>query len=143
MELIEGMSNTIDDFRDFFNPDKIKEYFFLSSAISKAYSILEPALESHGIEYILQIDDDLEIEGYKNELSQVVINLLNNAKDIPVEKSIDQATITVSVKNNKDNIYLSISDNGGGIPASVRPKVFDPYFTTKEEGKGTGIGLQM
>ena len=87
--------------------------------------------------------EDIEIEGYKNEFSQVLVNLLNNAKDILVEKDVCPAYIRIFVIQGDDKLVLKVCDNGGGIPDSQLEKIFDPYFSTKEEGKGTGIGLYM
>ncbi|MEA3372447.1 MAG: ATP-binding protein [Campylobacterota bacterium] len=143
MELIDGMSNTIDDFREFFNPNKRKERFLASEAIEQAYAIVESTFTYNDIEYELLIDADVSIEGFKNEFSQVVVNLLNNAKDILLEREKSPAKITLTVKNDKERTQVSVCDNGGGVPAEIMPKLFDPYFSTKEEGKGTGIGLYM
>lgn len=143
MILINGMSETIDDFREFFNPNKKKELFDVRKAIEGSLAILEPSFDSSSIQHHLVMFDEIKIEGYKNEFSQVIINLLNNAKDILIANSISPAYVKIFVIQGEDNLTVKICDNGGGIPDSVLPKVFDPYFTTKEEGKGTGIGLYM
>ena len=143
MDLIDGMSNTIDDFRYFFNPDKEKEYFQVCEAINKAYSIVEPLFKNSSISFKLNADCDIKIEGYKNEFSQVILNILNNAKDILIEKEIIDAKVVVSVEIDAGYTVISIGDNGGGITETNLSKVFEPYFTTKEESKGTGIGLYM
>lgn len=144
MNLINSMSSTIDDFRDFFNPKKEKTLFSIKEAIEKAYTIVESSFEQASIDFTLDMDDDkIGIEGYENEFSQVIVNLLNNAKDVLIEKQVSSANVTVRVSRDKNEINISVYDNGGGIPSSVAEKIFDPYFTTKEEGKGTGIGLYM
>ena len=144
MELIKGMSTTIDDFRDFFNPTKEEEIFLVVDGLDKAYAIIEATIESNSIKYNLCIEDNsIEIFGYINEFSQVVVNLFNNAKDILIEKQIKEGYIRVDVKSNSDEVIVSVTDNGGGIKESVMAKIFEPYFTTKEQGKGTGIGLYM
>lgn len=143
MKLINGMSKTIDDFREFFNPNKKKELFHIREAIESAHAIVESTFASHMIEYQLEMYEDIEIEGYKNEFSQVLINLLNNAKDILVEKDVCPAYIRIFVIQGDDKLVLKVCDNGGGIPEAALSKIFDPYFSTKEEGKGTGIGLYM
>jgi len=144
MSLIGKMSSTIDDFRDFFNPDKDKELFSLHTVIDETYLIVEETFKSNSIGFKLVVDDnEMSIYGYKNELSQVIINLLNNSKDVFLEEDIKQAKIDVSVKKDKNMFYIIVCDNGGGVPDDVINKIFDPYFTTKEYGKGTGIGLYM
>jgi len=143
MNLINSMSATIDDFRDFFNPNKEKENFSVNASIAKAYTIVESAFDNASIEYRLETDSDIEIYGYMNEFSQVMLNLLNNAKDALNEKNIASGHVVVRVKKYEDKIEVTVEDNAGGIPAEVADKIFDPYFTTKEEGKGTGIGLYM
>ncbi len=143
MDLINGMSGTINDFREFFNPNKTKEIFRVRDAIEKAHTIVESAFESHTIGFTLDISDEIEIEGYKNEFSQVIVNLLNNAKDVLVENSINPAYITVAAHRDQEGLSVQVYDNGGGIPDAVIEKIFDPYFSTKDEGKGTGIGLYM
>lgn len=143
MKLINGMSQTIDDFREFFNPNKKKELFCLREAIDNAHSILEATFSSYTIEFQVKMDDEIKIEGYKNEFSQVLVNLLNNAKDVLIEKKVSPAYINVSVIKADNNFILKVCDNGGGVQESQVEKIFDPYFTTKEEGKGTGIGLYM
>ena len=144
MNLINSMSSTINDFRDFFNPNKEKSDFSILDAVDKAYRIVESSFEHSSIEYRLEADDDnLSIKGYENEFSQVMLNLLNNAKDAIVENKIATGLVVVNIKKGVNNIDISIYDNAGGISEEVISKIFEPYFTTKEEGKGTGIGLYM
>ncbi|MFC2074263.1 PAS domain-containing protein [Campylobacterota bacterium] len=144
MSLINTMSSTINDFRDFFNPNKEKSVFSVAEAIDKAYKIVESSFENASIEYRLELDDnDINVEGYSNEFSQVMLNLLNNAKDALIENKVTSAQVIVAVKKDRDQINISVCDNAGGIPTQLITKIFDPYFTTKEEGKGTGIGLYM
>lgn len=143
MDLVHGMSDTIDDFRDFFNPHKELSQFSIVDAINKAHAILAPSLDIHSIEYIINAEEDIKVEGYSNEFSQVILNLLNNAKDALEENKPEQACITVTVAKEENRPVISICDNAGGISLEILSKVFNPYFTTKEEGKGTGIGLYM
>ncbi|MDD2369742.1 MAG: HAMP domain-containing sensor histidine kinase, partial [Sulfuricurvum sp.] len=85
----------------------------------------------------------LTLYGFPNEFSQVIINIINNAKDALNERSVNEKVIRVQGYESSDEIIIRISDNGGGISKSIIDKIFDPYFTTKKEGKGTGIGLYM
>ncbi len=144
MKIIESMSSTINDFRDFFNPNKEKTAFSIAEAVEKTFSIVESSFEHASIAYRVEMDDEnLKINGYSNEFSQVILNLLNNAKDALIGNNVADGFVHVKVTNDEDTTVISVCDNAGGIPAEVINRIFDPYFTTKEEGKGTGIGLYM
>ncbi len=144
MQLIDKMSHTIDDFRNFFNPYKQKEAFLILDAIESAYSIIELSMTQHNIQYKVEVlAQNIVLNSYRNELSQVIINLFTNAKDAFIERSIKDPLITLTIDKIEDKVILKICDNAGGIDDDVLPKIFDPYFTTKKEGKGTGIGLYM
>ena len=136
------LSDTIDDFRNFFRPDKEKQYFYLHEAVKNSLKILEVQLRIHEITVTIT-GDDMEIHGNKNELQQVVINLVNNAKDALMEQpDNDNRTITITGENLGSFCQFTVADNGGGIPQEHMNRLFTPYFTTKAE-KGTGIGLYM
>lgn len=137
-KVIKFMSDTIDDFRNFYRVDKTKEVFSVKNAIEKTLSIQKAQLFNNHIEVELR-GDDFEISGYKNEFQQVILNLINNAKDILLEKKIQNAKITIKLKDR----IIFIRDNGGGIAKEIINRIFEPYFTTKEQGKGTGMGLYM
>jgi len=143
MSIIYGMSETIDDFRDFFSPHKEKNNFLVKEAIDKAYHILEPNLQHLDIAYTSDIKEDYTVHSFSNEFSQVILNILTNAKDSLVSSKIENPSIFVSVVKEEKDLIISILDNGGGIPQEQIDKIYDPYFTTKEEGKGTGLGLYM
>ena len=137
-KVIKFMSDTIDDFRNFYRVEKKKEHFNVKDAVQRVLSIQKAQLVNNNIEVTL-IGEGFEIVGYKNEFQQVILNLLNNAKDILLQNKIKDAKITIELKNK--TIYLR--DNGGGIPLEIINRIFEPYFTTKEQGKGTGMGLYM
>jgi len=137
-KIIMFMSNTINDFRNFYRIDKTKELFDVKEAIEKTVFMQQAQLQNNNITIEIT-GDSFEVNGYKNEFQQVILNLINNAKDILLEKNISDAKITIKLKENS----VLISDNGGGIPSNVIDRIFEPYFTTKEEGKGTGMGLYM
>ena len=137
-KVIKFMSDTIDDFRNFYRVDKTKELFGVKDAIEKTLSIQKAQLLNNNIAVEL-IGDDFEISGYKNEFQQVILNLINNAKDILLEKKIQNAKITIELKER----MIFVRDNGGGVPEDIIKRIFEPYFTTKEQGKGTGMGLYM
>lgn len=145
ISLINKMSSTIDDFRDFFKPNKEKGDFDIKEAVDSTLELIDASLHNESIVMDISIPDNLIVYGYKNEFSQVILNLINNAKDVIVEKKKNEGRIKLhtSFSDNGNTLNLHICDNGGGIPENVLDQVFEPYFTTKEEGKGTGIGLYM
>jgi PAS domain S-box-containing protein len=140
-DLLEYMSKTIDDFRNFFNPNSIKEEFFIKESVENAIKIVKSTLDFYHIKLIVNIDETFKINGYKNEYSQAVMNIISNAKDVLIEKNIENPQIKIYLEKNKKTV-LSIEDNAGGINEDIIDKIFDPYFTTKYE-YGTGIGLYM
>lgn len=145
VSLINKMSSTIDDFRDFFKPNKEKSDFDIRESVNGTLELIDAALHNENIDLSIDIQDGLTVHGYKNEFSQVILNLINNSKDVLVEKKKDEGEIKIhsSLSQDRSTAYLHFSDNGGGIPETILDQVFEPYFTTKEEGKGTGIGLYM
>jgi len=142
--LTTNMSRTIDDFRSFFKPNKTKEKFLLNDSIEKALELIEPTFEHHEINLVKPESKSMTyIDGYKNEFSQALLNILNNSKDALLENKIKNAQIEINFYEENNFAIIEIKDNGLGIEESILNKIFDPYFTTKEEGKGTGIGLYM
>ncbi|MBU5613661.1 PAS domain-containing sensor histidine kinase [Geomonas azotofigens] len=141
-ELIEHMSKTIEDFSAYLNPDKIKLSFNVGEVIDKALSMVRETL--HGIEVAVHAPEEpVLVEGFRNEYAQVVINILVNARDALRDKPVTNARISITISRVGDKSVVTISDNAGGISPDVLDKIFEPYFTTKEPGKGTGIGLFM
>ena len=146
MNQIEFMSTTIDDFRNFFKPNKSKEKYKILDIIDDVLSVLSFDLKYKHIQ--VNIDgENFEVNIFVNEFKQVLLNLINNAKDeIVREQSINrefegEINITFECKNDKKTI--NIEDNAKGVPKDIIDRIFEPYFTTKEQGKGTGIGLYM
>ena len=140
--LIDSMSKIIDDFRHFFSPNKEKNKFSISKVIDASLSLIEESLYNHSISAKKEIKD-FEIIGFENELVQVLLILITNAKDALVEKKIENPEIEIKTIIEKDEFVIKVIDNARGIDKKIINKIFDPYFTTKEEGKGTGIGLYM
>ncbi len=137
------LSQTIDDFRNFFAPNKSKSTFTIKSSIDKTMSLLKASFKTHDIEVIENIQN-IEISTLENELTQAILNIIKNAKDILITlpKSAKKLIfIKIYLKNNK--VIIEIKDNGGGIEEDIINKVFEPYFTTKHKSIGTGIGLYM
>ena len=141
--LISNMSKTIDDFRDFFKPDKQKEYFYLKDVVNDVNGLLEAGLKHMDVRVDIDIDQWCELYGFKNEFSQVIVNLFNNSKDAFKEHNVLKRKITLKGWYEDEKVILKVSDNAGGIPEEIISRIFEPYYTTKEEGKGTGIGLYM
>ncbi|AOP34267.1 hypothetical protein A0128_10655 [Leptospira tipperaryensis] len=143
MDLVEQMSNTIDDFRNYFRPNKTKEKFSLKSTIQKSFSLVSESLKNQNIRIYLNPDEDYEVFGFPNEFSQVILNIIANSRDAIMESHPEDPSIYVDIRKEGEKKMVIVRDNGGGIEASVMEKLFQPYFTTKDQGKGTGIGLYM
>ena len=142
-DITEHMSATISDFQNFFKPTKDKEKFSVLEASKKAVSIINASLKNNNIELIFDIRDDNIIEGYPNEFSHAILNILSNAKDVLVSREVKKPKITLSIKKGKEYTLLKIEDNAGGIELKDINLIFEPYFTTKPSTRGTGIGLYM
>jgi C4-dicarboxylate-specific signal transduction histidine kinase len=143
MAIIGNMSKTIDDFREFFKPNKIKEDFVIQKAVGLGLSIVNGALETFHIQVkISQPQEELMFFGYKNELSQVVASILSNSKEAvaKIDSDVDRR-IDIEISKDEHHIKISITDNGGGIPDDIIEKVFEPYFTTKHKAQGVGLSL--
>jgi PAS domain S-box-containing protein len=141
----EYLSNTINDFRNFIKNDRNKQDFSLVEMIHKCLSIADAATSRHYISLILNLQDDEMCNGFESEILQAILNIINNAKDILIEKIPDETKrfIFIETKIIDNTIEIKIKDNAGGIPEHILPKVFEPYFTTKQDIDGTGLGLHM
>ena len=139
---IENLIQTIEDFRGFFDPNKEKILFPIEKAIEMTFKLISSQFKNHNIE-IIQEHQYCEYFGSQNELQQVLINLLKNAKEELIKKdSSEKRLLFIKSYQNDENIIIKIRDNAGGIPINIKDKIFDSYFTTKEKD-GTGIGLYM
>ncbi|MDZ7819389.1 MAG: ABC transporter substrate-binding protein [Aliarcobacter sp.] len=136
------LSNTIDDFRYFFKPQKEKEKFHIEKCCYKTIELLNANFIENNIKIICKIED-VEIFGYETELIQVLINVLNNSKDALCLLENQERLIFIDVLKDNDKALIKIKDNAGGIPENVLNQIFEPYFTTKHQSQGTGIGLYM
>ncbi|MCK5295199.1 MAG: cache domain-containing protein [Arcobacteraceae bacterium] len=137
------LSKTIDDFKNFIKGDRTKEIFNLKNGIDSFLNLVEGSIKNYNINIILDLKKNIEINGYENELIQCCINVFNNAKDVLVENNIEDKLIFLSIYKKEDKAIIKIKDNGGGIPDDILPKIFEPYFTTKHQSQGTGLGLHM
>ena len=143
MNLIQKMSRTIDDFRNFFDPKRAKETFTILDAYRDTIGILGPTLGNKEVVIATDIDKEVTADGFPNEFSQVLINLINNAIDAFEKKQIQERRIEIKAFQDENGTVVTVEDNGGGIDETVMEKIFDPYFTTKFKSAGTGVGLYM
>ena len=142
--VLEYMSHTIDDFRNFFMPKKEKEKFSLKTAMDSVMTIISSSLSNNSINITICIDNNQVLNTYLNEFQQVILNIISNAKDVLISNKIESPWIKIYTKDDEvDKIIIIIEDNGGGIKVEPKSKIFEPYFTTKKDSDGTGIGLYM
>jgi two-component system, NtrC family, sensor kinase len=136
------LSKTIDDFRNFFNPNKIKNEFSLKNSIKTTFELVSAQFNAQDI-HIIENIQDIKINSYENELIQALINILNNARDALKDKELDKKLIFIDIYKNDKEAIIRIKDNAGGIEDKNIKRIFEPYFTTKQKSEGTGIGLYM
>src|SRR5574344_976245 len=142
--LAQNMSNTLDDFKNFFSPNKSKNSFFIKDCVENSIELSKYFLNKENIKVDLIVKKNVKIYSFENELSHVFLNIISNSKDALINNiSKDNRVIRVIVNSKKDFVFVNISDNGGGIPPLIMPKIFEPYYTTKYKSAGTGIGLYM
>jgi len=140
---IRQMSTTITDFRNFFKPEKDDVQFHVADALHQAVDIVKPVLDANGITLTTVFQENLQMLGYPTELGQSIVNLLSNAKDALVENNSDNRSVTLSLYAHENTIVIVVKDNAGGVPKEIIEKIFDPYFSTKSDKHGTGLGLYI
>ena len=142
--MASNMSNTLDDFKNFFSPNKIKSEFFIKNCIEHSIELSKYFLNQENIEVRLTIRKDIKINSFYNELSHVFLNIISNSKDA-LSSNVDKndRIIKIIVNKFKKHLVINMIDNGGGVPEEILPKIFEPYYTTKYKSAGTGIGLYM
>jgi signal transduction histidine kinase len=144
MNSLTRMSRTIEDFRNFFQSKDEKEEFILNRAILKSIDFVSSTFDALNITIKFNYSgDDIKYSGYPSEFNQTVVSILMNAKDELIARKIEKPYINIILIKNDNSIKIEIEDNAGGIDNAIIDKVFEPYFTTKEQGKGAGIGLYM
>lgn len=143
MKIINHMSQTIDDFRNFFKPDKEKVEFTIYEVVARTISLVEDGFKNLQIGIDFRVYADPVITGFPNEFSQVLLNILMNARDAFLEKPTHDAKITISLRTEEERAVVTIADNAGGMAEDIIGKIFDPYFTTKGPDRGEGLGLFM
>jgi len=140
VQLAQQMSDTIDSFRNFFQSDQAETRFSLMDAVRETLGLVDASFRNHQIEVAVEADGEVYVTGYTNEFSQVLLNVFDNAKDA-IKAAKAAGKVTIQVGSQPGYGVIRVRDNGGGIPDEALPKVFDPYFTTREGG--VGIGLYM
>jgi signal transduction histidine kinase len=138
----EHLSGTIEDFRNFFKKDKEKINFLLAQAIEKSLNIVSSKFKNRSIVIKKELTG-ITVLGFENELVQVIMNILNNSRDALEKLKLEDRVIIIKTFIQENKAYLTIQDSGGGISEDIIDKVFEPYFTTKHQAQGTGIGLYM
>ncbi len=140
---LDYMSKTIDDFRDYFKPNKRKEVTKIENILNKSIDFLSYLLKLNSIKIEIKNSSNSNIEVFLNEMVQVFINLIKNSCDIMLEKNIEQREIYINCFEKDSKLFVEFEDRGGGISAKIIDKIFDPYFSTKSNKNGTGLGLYM
>ena len=140
---VQNLSETIDDFRNFFNPNKSLSHFKIEHSFDKTFKLIDSQFKNNNIEIIKDVED-IDLYSYENELLQVLINIIKNAKEQLEKLKNDRIKILqISAKKENNTLIIKLIDNGGGIKEENLDKIFDNHFTTKKEEGGSGIGLYM
>ncbi|HHH19447.1 MAG TPA: GHKL domain-containing protein [Campylobacterales bacterium] len=142
-EVTEYLSTTINDFMNFFDTKKALQLFEISELLDKAFRIANVSAMAHGVALVNTFKDQGELRGYPSELLQAVLIVMHNAMDACRENHVQNPTIIVSIEQESQYLTIAIADNGGGIPPAIIDSIFDPYFSTKHQKKGVGLGLYI
>ena len=144
IETVKYLSDIIENFRNFYNPSKEQEEFYLDEAVSENFDMLSISYKTYNIEFINNVEH-IKLSGFKFELVQVILNLINNAKDAILLNLQNNEKRIIFIKSDLKNNYLKISvkDNAKGVKESIKDKIYEPYFTTKHKSQGTGLGLYI
>lgn len=143
MKELQQISETIDDFRNFFSYEKRAHSFIINEMLSRSLALIGPSLKKKGIRMKVEEEPDVTAVGCPNEYMQSFLNILLNARDALLDSHVKKPQISIRIFRENGRSVVTVRDNGGGIRADVMPKIFDPYFTTKQQSNGTGIGLYM
>jgi len=143
MATIEEMSHTIDDFRAFFLKDTVQRGFHVDKVVARTLGLLDATLRNACIRVDVQAEKDVTLVGYRNEYAHALLNIINNARDVLCERKVADPYIAIRIFREGGRCVVTVQDNGGGMDDAIIPRIFDPYFTTKEPHQGTGLGLYM
>lgn len=140
---VNYLSKTIDDFRNFLKDSQDKTTFDIASVLLNALNLSKPNYDSNYIKITMQTGENMYHYGPSSMLLQVILNLLSNAKDALIQNEIKNKKVRITLEETSDTFTIKVKDNGGGVSDEIKEKIFDPYFTTKHQSKGTGLGLYM
>lgn len=140
---IAYLSETIDDFKNFFKPNMKMEEVGVAYLVKDTCMIIDSTLKSNGVEIKNSIDENIKLFTQKNDVKQIILNLVKNSMDAYVEKKIENRVIEISAVDKPKRVEIVVKDYAGGIPKEIIEKIFDPYFSTKDKKNGTGLGLYM
>ena len=147
LQLVTGytkyLSETIDDFRNFFKKNKYKEETTVDQIINETLHIISSTIQNNNIDLVTILQADTKIETFEGEVKQVILNIMKNAQDALKLNDIDDPKIIIETYFDKNYVIIEITDNAKGIPLNIIGKIFEPYFSTKKELDGTGLGLYM
>jgi len=142
-EYVRFLTVTIDDFRNFFKPDKKKEEVTPIDMVNKTLNIVKKAFEVNKISLHVENKSEGIVNTYSHEVMQVILNMLKNSEDVFKDKKQTDGYVKIRVYDQDDKVKIEIEDNAGGIPKEIFDKIFEPYFSTKKEKNGSGLGLYM
>lgn len=143
MNVLQQISDTIDDFRNFFSYEEKEISFVINEVLSRSLALIEPSLKRKGISMQFEEEPEVKAVGCPNEYMQAFLNIMLNARDALIDNHVVKPQISIRVFRENGHSVLTVCNNGGTIPESVLPKIYDPYFTTKQQSKAAGIGLYM
>ena len=143
LKIAKNMSETIENFRHFFQPNKSKDEFSITEGILDSIKLIEFVLKQNNITIHTQIQKDYSLYGYKNSFTQIILNILKNSQDAIIERGVEQGVCLITLESHPTHLTITLKDNAGGIKEKSLYKIFEPYFTTKHKSVGTGIGLYM
>jgi PAS domain S-box-containing protein len=144
IELLTGhMSQTIESFKDFFHPQKQAIPFSINAAVKKTFSLFQSGLDRGSIDHRLMSNGEFTAEGFENEFIQAMLAIMNNARECFIHRDVRHPRIAIDIGGTAEEVLVEITDNAGGIPEKFIDNIFDPYFTTKRKGHGTGLGLYI
>jgi signal transduction histidine kinase len=143
MAVIMHLSDTINDFRNFFREDREKREFPIGKSVDSAMTLVAATLSNNNIQIEIECSDEVTAFGYQNEYAQALLNIISNSREAALERRTTNPHISIRITRENGRSVLYVRDNCGGIPDDVMPKIFDPYFTTRGPDRGTGIGLYM
>lgn len=143
MKVLQQISESIDEFRSFFSVENEAGPLYINELVARAMSFVKPSLANKGIRMELDEEPNVTAQGYPNEYVQALLNIILNARDTLLDHHVDKPLMCIRVFQENGRSVVLVRDNGGGIPEDALPKIFDPCFTIKQQGRGSGIGLYM